>query len=236
MYDFQRGRAGGPRPRADGICKELSAVLGKIIDQLSLSAWMPGLALVGGLALLIAMRESASNGFPDVSKTFERLANLSLGGALVLLISVMLATVVAQAFEFEMIKLAEGYWGNGPLSRRLRSKKASRHATRLRDLQQQKKRLEKEAIKGAIPRMAPKNPELTSEIKRLWKAQRAKAEPSVAPSSTAAYLLEGAGVARLGQVTSGQSRPARQRSGGTPASIDCCPPGWVTPCGLPRTE
>ncbi len=164
-------------------------MVGRIFDQLSLSAWMPGLALVGGLALLGALQGSAVRGQPDVGTAFERLAGLSLGGALALLIAVVLATVVAQAFEFEMIRLLEGYWGNGFLATRLRPHRTGAFTERLNDLQKQKKRLEKSAIESAIPRMAPGDRDLTREIKLLWKAQRAKAMPKVASSEAATYLL-----------------------------------------------
>lgn len=164
-------------------------MLGRIFDQLSLSAWMPGLALVGGLAMLGALQGSATKTHPDVEKAFELLASLSLGGALVLLVAVVLATVVAQAFEFEMIKLLEGYWGTGSLSSRLRARRTDTFTKRLSDLRTQKRRLEKAAMRSAIPRMAPNDRNLRREIKLLWKAQRAKAAPKVPPSPAAANLL-----------------------------------------------
>ena len=169
--------------------KELSAVVGRIIDQLSLSAWIPGLALVGGIALLVALQGSASGGRPNLDIAFTKLADISLGGALALLGAVMLSTVVAQAFEFEMIKLLEGYWGAGRLPSWLRARRTDKHASRLHALRQQKKRLEKAALKRSIPRMAPADPELTREVKKTWRAQRAAATPLTTPSDAATYLL-----------------------------------------------
>lgn len=177
-----------PEPR--GSAKELSAVLGRIIDQLSLSAWMPGLALVGGLALLVALHGSTAKDLPSLEAAFESLADLSLGGALALLIAVILATVVAQAFEFEMIKLLEGYWGAASFACWLRGRRTRVFSQRLGDLRGQKKRLEKSATKAAIRRMAPKDRELTREVKQLWKARRANARPKIAPSPAASYLLD----------------------------------------------
>lgn len=177
-----------PDPR--GSVKELSAVLGRIIDQLSLSAWMPGLALVGGLALLVALHGSAADEFPNLEKALGSLAGLSLGGAIALLVAVILATVVAQAFEFEMIKLLEGYWGVSTFACRLRGQRTRAFSKRLGDLRDQKRRLEKAATRSAIDRMAPTDRQLTREVKRLWRARRANAEPNVAPSPAATYLLD----------------------------------------------
>ena len=72
-------------PKADDAArpgKELTAVLGKIIDQLSLSAWMPGIALVAGIAFLAACgRQESRQGELDRVPALEPLPPLSGGAA-----------------------------------------------------------------------------------------------------------------------------------------------------------
>jgi hypothetical protein len=97
-------------PSAEGI----SAFLGRVLDQLSLSAWLPAAMLVGSLSVLLQLHAQRNR---DVAKAATNLVNKPLGLLVVLLFAVVLATMITQAFEFEVIRLLEGYWGNRRFTR-----------------------------------------------------------------------------------------------------------------------
>lgn len=97
-----------PKP-AEG----LSQFIGKVLDQLSLSAWLPAAMLVGCGALLLQLR---SQGNFDFGAAIIGLTAKPLGILVVLLFALVLATLVSQAFSFSAIRFLEGYW-KGPLVR-----------------------------------------------------------------------------------------------------------------------
>jgi hypothetical protein len=84
----------------------ISQLLGKILEQLNISAWLPAAMLIGNLALLFQLH---SNGNFDIANAVKDLAGKPLGTLIVLGFSLLLATIVTQAFEFEIIRLLEGY-------------------------------------------------------------------------------------------------------------------------------
>jgi hypothetical protein len=92
----------------------LSAFLGRLLDQLSLSAWLPAAMLVGSLSVLLQLHAQRNR---DVAEAATKLVNKPLGLLVVLLFAIVLATMVTQAFEFEVIRLLEGYWGNSLAAR-----------------------------------------------------------------------------------------------------------------------
>jgi hypothetical protein len=94
----------------------LSQFLGKVLDQLSLTAWMPAGMLVGVSALLLKLHGQQHF---NVSAAVSSLASNALGTSVVLLVAVILAAVVTQAFSFGTIRFFEGYWGAGRLARAL---------------------------------------------------------------------------------------------------------------------
>ncbi|MGK3202595.1 hypothetical protein [Amycolatopsis sp. MEPSY49] len=89
----------------------LSQFIGKVLDQLSLSAWMPAAMLVGCGAVLLQLR---SRGDFNLGKAVVDLTNKPLGILVVLLFALVLAALVSQAFSFSAIRFFEGYW-KGPL-------------------------------------------------------------------------------------------------------------------------
>lgn len=172
--------------------EDLSAVVGRIFDQLSLSAWMPGLALVAGAILILRLSTASEiDGRPEFGSVLQGLGDVSLAAALLALGAVVLATVIAQAFEFEMIKVLEGYWGRGWLQSRIRKSRVRRHVTHLKQMKKEFRRHEKSAFKSAAKRMSPKNPSLTDEVRQLWRQSKHPNDPPVTgdPSAEAEYLF-----------------------------------------------
>jgi hypothetical protein len=92
------------QPQPEG----LSQFISKVLDQLSLSAWLPAAMLVGCTAILLQLR---SQGNFDVGAAVVALTAKPLGILVVLLFSVVLAAMVSQAFSFGAIRFLEGYWG-----------------------------------------------------------------------------------------------------------------------------
>ncbi len=104
----------------------MSQWLGKVLNQLSLTSWMPAGMLVGVGALIIALHiqiaTDPAGGF-DLGKAISALTDNVLGTALVLLVAVILAATVTQAFAFGTIRVLEGYWsGTGPSGKLLRKR------------------------------------------------------------------------------------------------------------------
>jgi len=92
----------------------LSQFLAKVLDQLSLSAWLPAAMLVGSTALLIQFDAHRSQG---IAAALQALTEKPLGLLILMLFALVLATLVTQALQFEAIRFLEGYWGCGaPLS------------------------------------------------------------------------------------------------------------------------
>lgn len=92
----------GPSARPTGV----SRLLSRILEQLSVSSWLPAAMLVGNLAVMLQMRQL---GVIDLVAALQQLAAKPLGTLVVLLFALLLATMGTQAFEFEIIRLLEGY-------------------------------------------------------------------------------------------------------------------------------
>jgi hypothetical protein len=85
----------------------LSQVLGKILQQLSISAWVPAAMLVGNGAVLLQLHTDTDY---NIARAVKELAGKPLGTLIILGFALILATVVTQAFEFEVIRFLEGYF------------------------------------------------------------------------------------------------------------------------------
>lgn len=93
---------------AAGLTSSLSSVAGKVLDQLSLAAWLPAAMLVGNLAVLIQIRARAH---PSVAGAIIDLTKAPLGILIALVFALVLATTITQAFEYQVVRTLEGYWG-----------------------------------------------------------------------------------------------------------------------------
>jgi hypothetical protein len=107
----QNSQASGGVPARE----TLSQLLARILDQLSLSAWLPSAVLVAIAVVYGNLR--TSNG--DLEEAVAQVGSLSAIGLILLVLAVVLSTLLTQAFEFEAVRLFEGYWGYGPVSTRV---------------------------------------------------------------------------------------------------------------------
>jgi hypothetical protein len=88
----------------------LSQFISKVLDQLSLSAWLPAAMLVGCGAILVQLHAQRDL---DLGAALIELTAKPLGILIVLLFALVLAAMICQAFSFGAIRALEGYWG-GP--------------------------------------------------------------------------------------------------------------------------
>lgn len=91
--------------------ESLSAFAARILDQLSVSSWLPASVLVAGLFFIL---KAELNGCA-FRATLADIGNTSASTIVLLGATVILSTTVTQAFEFGSIRLLEGYWGDGPV-------------------------------------------------------------------------------------------------------------------------
>jgi hypothetical protein len=91
-----------PAAKATGV----SEFLGSVLSQLSFSSWLPATMLVGEGTVLLQMRLHHD---ANVGAAIARLTAMKWGALVVLLFALILGTLITQAFEFEAIRLLEGY-------------------------------------------------------------------------------------------------------------------------------
>jgi hypothetical protein len=147
----------------------------RILDQLSVSAWLPSGALVF-IALLYANLRT-DNGNPV--SAIGAISSMGWGSLILVIGAIVLTTIVSQAFEFEAIQLLEGYWGTGWFATRLADVGCAIHIRRRDRLQRRKEELENDAFARARMKMHSV-PELRLiadilEAERLGEAMPARA-------------------------------------------------------------
>lgn len=128
----------------------LSEFVRKILDQLSLSAWLPATMLVGCGALLLQLAASAS---VDVLAAILALAEKPFGIILVLLFALILTAIIVQAFSFEVIRFLEGYWGASRVGSAIASLMIVIQLRRTRNIEKLRTRQEQRAFRRAYERM-----------------------------------------------------------------------------------
>src|SRR6185437_10040384 len=99
-----------PAPRYQ---ESLSQLVARILDQLSVSAWLPAAILVATLLIAGSIRSAGG----DFHAALTSIVSMNAASLILLTGAVILATTLTQAFEFEAIRLLEGYWGPGLVGR-----------------------------------------------------------------------------------------------------------------------
>lgn len=122
--------------------ESLSQLLAKILDQLSLSAWLPAGVVVAIGVVYGSLRMVGG----DAGRTVSLIASIGWTTLFLLIGSVVLMTMVTQAFEFEAIRLLEGYWGAGRTRSLLCDAGCTFHTWRRRRLRARRDSLERRAF------------------------------------------------------------------------------------------
>lgn len=145
----------------------ISQLAAKILSQLSLSAWLPAAALVLIVAFILELganlkprdgevttatggKGAAHSGAAEVlSRTVSSIGHTSFAAIMLLVVIIVVATMITQAFSFEAIRFLEGYWGLNRRIDRLTGWLCSRQQKRLTTLSAQHTTLKKAAWKQA---------------------------------------------------------------------------------------
>ena len=106
----------------------LSGARQAIGQYFGLVSFLPSLLLVAYFQVLI--RTGALTGPPDFQAVRSGLGAVDFGDAAVLTIVSLAVGVVMHPLQYMIVQLAEGYWGLGSLSRRLRCLAVDRHQRR----------------------------------------------------------------------------------------------------------
>jgi hypothetical protein len=180
----------------------LSEFVARVLDQLSLSAWLPSAALVLLLDFIaqlgIALGAKRTGATAAIGNALSRMSAVGIGGAVLLVIAIVVLAILTQAFSFEAIRVLEGYWGTARPVEVIARHRVTRHRRRQQQLSARRRELTGQAWDVAKSKI------VGIEDERRQNGQR--------PAMTAAMIahLE----ARvLGQFPSGRLTPGQRERG-----------------------
>lgn len=127
----------------------LSQLIARILDQMSVSAWLPSAVVVFVLLFVFSLRGADG----DVGRAIAHIGELDAGPLVLLFGAVIVTTMITQAFEFEAIRLLEGYWGAHPLNAWFSDVRFRTHLRRRNALRKRARDAEIQALTAAQPRM-----------------------------------------------------------------------------------
>ncbi len=126
----------------------LSQLIARILAQLTLSAWLPSAGLVLLMMFVYELAGHVTLGFPaSLIETFRSLSKIGFGGLSLMVIAIVVATMLSQAFAFGSIRILEGYWGTSPLGLYLAEIGSQRQASKHEQLRAEHVKLRTSAWK-----------------------------------------------------------------------------------------
>jgi hypothetical protein len=142
----ESGADSGKSSASDGV----SAFIARVLDQLTLSAWLPAAFLTASAAILLQFRSAKS---ANVLNAVRDLAANPVQVLVIIIPVLVIATIVTQAFSFEAIRTLEGYWSaRGPWSL-ARTLMIRWHVTRKRSIIKRKFKVSGKTVHAALPEM-----------------------------------------------------------------------------------
>lgn len=154
------------------VSEGISAFLARVLDQLSITAWLPAVFLVGNAAVLLALQGQVHL---NLSTAIQSLVDLRWGAIIILIFAIIIIAMVIQAFEFESLRFWEGYFRSAWL--RSWSARRIKAAQRLQvQLQKDCQLLERKAFDGARQyaldnlRATIDNSDIRKKVKKEWDA------------------------------------------------------------------
>lgn len=132
----------------------MSAFAARVLDQLALSAWLPAALFTGAGALLIQFRLQRSL---DVPAALSAISADKLQLLILALPTLVIATLITQAFSFESIRTLEGYWRRRGLAQMFRTIMIKRHVRRKERLSRWRRTAAQQAFAVARPRLLVHN-------------------------------------------------------------------------------
>lgn len=164
----------------------LAGLLGRVLEQLAVSAWLPAVMLIGVAALLAQLRV---RGDLNLAGAVAQLAQPPSWGILIVLgFGLVLATMVTQAFSFGAIRFLEGYWASGPASGLPMRLGIRLQVARSRRARERVERLERELYQSAFPFLMKEDQahrEIWQEQLFVPKAERKHKDPALISAANA---------------------------------------------------
>ncbi|MFL6163851.1 MAG: hypothetical protein ACJ74U_16730 [Jatrophihabitantaceae bacterium] len=131
---------------ADAVPDGVSAFVAKVLNQLSLSAWLPAAVFAASVTMLTQFRSQRSLSVGHALKAITD----HPGPILILILPILvLTTMLTQAFSFGAIRALEGYWMRRGLMAWFRSLMIRRHACRRDRLEERRAEIAKKAFSRA---------------------------------------------------------------------------------------
>jgi hypothetical protein len=152
----QDASASGANGSPSTATETLSQFVARVLNQLSLSAWLPAAALVLLLAFVLQLgavldRRTPPRGPAEaIGDAFTEISRVSLGAALLLIAAVVVLTMVTQAFSFEAIQVLEGYWGPNRLVEWAAGHRCEHYRKVQERLKRRRRKLMERALTAAI--------------------------------------------------------------------------------------
>lgn len=144
---------GGVEQAAATAAETASQLLAKILNQLSLSAWLPSGALVllvGFVLELGTAIDAQPHSGAAVSAAFVAIGHISIGSLLLMGGVTVVVTMLTQAFSFGAIRVMEGYWGTSRVMESVASARANRHRSKRSSLYTRYCAVRSEAIDAVL--------------------------------------------------------------------------------------
>jgi hypothetical protein len=160
-----------------------SALVGRVLDQLSVTAWLPAALLVASVSILLEFRDQRSIDLPNA---IDSLTRDPLQVLVITIPILVIATMVTQAFSFQAIRTLEGYNANRWPLTYINAIMINRHALRMALLAEELRVSEDYAFENALKEMW-KSPGLSSAV--IW-AIEAERKGREAPKLTRAQKRE----------------------------------------------
>ncbi len=176
----------------------LSQFVARVLDQLSLSAWLPS----GALALLLdftlhvsAVLKSGSrpqNPAGISGAALAAMGKIGVSAAVLLVVAVIVLTMLTQAFAFEAIRVLEGYWGTFRPVEYVASRRCAMHRSKLRRLERRRDKLTLEAMEAAVKVINERSQKLyvTPNMESVLRAWELGETPAVTLTSAKAKRLQ----------------------------------------------
>jgi hypothetical protein len=128
----------------------ISALIARVLDQLTLSAWLPAALFTASLAVLLEFRNAKTI---NISEAVEALTRNWVPVLVLIVPTLVVATIVTQAFAFEAMRTLEGYWHRRGLASVARTLMIKRHVRRKEAIDKRLSRAYETAFYAARPQM-----------------------------------------------------------------------------------
>jgi hypothetical protein len=128
----------------------ISAFIARVLDQLTLSAWLPAAFLTTSVAVLLQFRSARS---ANILNAVRELTANPIQVLVIIIPLLVIATLVTQAFSFEAIRALEGYWPGRGLVSLARTLMIRRHVQRRKVISERRINQSAKALRTAMPEM-----------------------------------------------------------------------------------